>query len=112
MRESSLTSGPRAFFPSHSLKSAPLTMTIAVLFLVILTLLPRESVALFKDQAGKWDWRQSYIGHAKFLESDATQSGVKRIYVATHDNAVAAINARFVDKLLIREMGNGELFNN
>ena len=70
-------------------------MTFASAFLVILVFFPHESTALFKDQAGKWDWRQSYIGRAKFIETDATQSGVKRIYVATNDNVVTAINARF-----------------
>ena len=83
---------------TFSLPSSPsrisFVMTLTCIFFVILTLLPLESTALFKDQAGKWDWRQSYVGRAKFLETDATQSGVKRIYVATHDNAVASINAR------------------
>ena len=69
-------------------------MSFYAFLLLTLSCILRPSTALFKDQAGKWDWRQSYIGRAKFIESDATQSGIKRVFVATHDNALAAVNAR------------------
>ena len=86
-------------FNSPSLRSLifrakpSVTSMLLCSFLVLAAHL-RGSAALFKDQAGKWDWRQAYIGRAKFIESDATQSGIKRVFVATHDNAVAAVNAR------------------
>ena len=78
----------------HNLRLSSRTMSFYAFLLLTLSCIPRPSTALFKDQAGKWDWRQSYIGRAKFIESDATQSGIKRVFVATHDNALAAVNAR------------------
>ena len=78
----------------HNRRLSSRTMSFYAFLLLTLSCILRPSTALFKDQAGKWDWRQSYIGRAKFIESDATQSGIKRVFVATHDNALAAVNAR------------------
>ena len=82
--------------PSRSLFHVKPSVTILLCSFLVFAAHLRGSAALFKDQAGKWDWRQAYIGRAKFIESDATQSGIKRVFVATHDNAIAAVNARCV----------------
>lgn len=48
---------------------------------------------LYEDQIGKFDWRQSYVGKLKFAYLDTT-STVKKVFVATEENVVAALNLK------------------
>ncbi|KAK7866597.1 hypothetical protein R5R35_010431 [Gryllus longicercus] len=51
------------------------------------------SYGLYEDQIGKFDWRQMYVGHVKFAEFD-TVSSVKKVFVSTEENVVAALNLK------------------
>ncbi|KAI5748977.1 hypothetical protein M8J76_003773 [Diaphorina citri] len=50
-----------------------------------------QTHSLYEDQVGKFDWKQSYLGKIKFSHIDS-RSNVKRIYVASEENAVAALS--------------------
>lgn len=45
--------------------------------------------ALYEDQVGKFDWKQSYVGRVIHSSVDTP---AKRVYVATEDNVVASMN--------------------
>lgn len=45
--------------------------------------------ALYEDQVGKFDWKQSYVGKVIYSSID---SASKSVFVATEDNVVASIN--------------------
>lgn len=49
--------------------------------------------ALFEDQAGKWDWRQRYVGRIRQLASYHL-SAAQSIVVATDKNVLASIYVR------------------
>ncbi|OWF43072.1 ER membrane protein complex subunit 1-like [Mizuhopecten yessoensis] len=48
---------------------------------------------LYADQAGKFDWRQQYVGHIDHLFWDQSVTLGKRILVATDQHLVAAIHS-------------------
>lgn len=48
-----------------------------------------QTLSLYEDQVGKFDWKQSYIGDIKYSQID---SRAKRVFVATQENAVAALS--------------------
>jgi len=48
--------------------------------------------ALFEDQAGKFDWKQSYVGHVRQLGFH-TNSVTSMLVVATDSNVVAGLDA-------------------
>uniref|UniRef100_A0A8D8VIW5 ER membrane protein complex subunit 1 n=1 Tax=Cacopsylla melanoneura TaxID=428564 RepID=A0A8D8VIW5_9HEMI len=50
-----------------------------------------QTQSLYEDQVGKFDWKQSYVGKLKFSHIDS-QASIKRIYVASEENAVAALS--------------------
>ncbi|KAJ9575487.1 hypothetical protein L9F63_007645 [Diploptera punctata] len=62
---------------------------ITVIFFSFLT----QSLCLYEDQIGKFDWRQTYVGKLKFASFDTT-STVKKVFVATEENVVAALNLK------------------
>ncbi|ELU06819.1 hypothetical protein CAPTEDRAFT_171523 [Capitella teleta] len=64
------------------------------IFLLSVAFLVQLCLALYEDQAGKFDWRHQYIGRAVHATFD--QSGVqgKRLLLSTEQNVVAAVNAR------------------
>lgn len=51
------------------------------------------SICLYEDQIGKFDWRQTYVGKLKFANLD-TISTLKKVFVATEENVVAALNLK------------------
>lgn len=59
------------------------------ILLVIICLLVEFSFSLYEDQVGKFDWKLSYIGRAKFAHIDA-----KRVIVATEENVIAALHLK------------------
>ncbi|KAH1004284.1 hypothetical protein HUJ04_004063 [Dendroctonus ponderosae] len=54
---------------------------------VLLTILVHLTVALYEDQVGKFDWKRSFIGKAKFASFEA-----RRIIVATEENVLASLS--------------------
>lgn len=50
-----------------------------------------QTHSLYEDQVGKFDWKQSYLGEVKFSQIDS-RSNVKRVYVASEENTVAALS--------------------
>lgn len=72
-----------------------LLLQLAVIFLLLLS----TSYALYEDQIGKWDWRSEYVGRVNLWAVDggggggATTSTTKAVYVGTHSNVVAALDA-------------------
>lgn len=59
------------------------------ILLVVICLLVEFTFSLYEDQVGKFDWKQSYIGKAKFAHID-----VKRVIVATEENVIAALHLK------------------
>ncbi|KAK9507318.1 hypothetical protein O3M35_007202 [Rhynocoris fuscipes] len=67
-----------------------------------------ESYALYEDQVGKFDWKQSLIGKVRYSALDLDPKS-QRIFVTTEDNVVAALSLRG-GKLLWRHiLENDEL---
>ncbi|XP_069121270.1 ER membrane protein complex subunit 1-like [Argopecten irradians] len=64
---------------------------IVAAFLIILNLL--AVYGLYEDQAGKFDWRQQYVGRIDHLFWDQSVTLGKRILVATDQHLVAAIHS-------------------
>lgn len=54
----------------------------------------KQSVGLYEDQVGFFDWRQSYLGKVKFSFFDVSTHSSKRLFVGTESNVVAALNSR------------------
>uniref|UniRef100_A0A3Q3EJG8 ER membrane protein complex subunit 1 n=1 Tax=Labrus bergylta TaxID=56723 RepID=A0A3Q3EJG8_9LABR len=50
--------------------------------------------AVFEDQVGKFDWRQQYVGKARFSNFDQHVQSSKKVLVATENNVFAALNTR------------------
>lgn len=59
------------------------------IILVLICLLIELAFSLYEDQVGKFDWKLSYIGKAKFAHIDA-----KRVFVATEENVIAALHLK------------------
>lgn len=59
------------------------------ILLVLICLLVDIAFSLYEDQVGKFDWKLSYIGKAKFAHIDA-----KRVIVATEENVIAALHLK------------------
>lgn len=57
--------------------------------LVLICILIDFAVSLYEDQVGKFDWKLSYIGKAKFAHIEA-----KRVIVATEENVIAALHLK------------------
>ncbi|XP_075213432.1 ER membrane protein complex subunit 1 isoform X2 [Lycorma delicatula] len=57
---------------------------------LIFIILVGFSLAIYEDQIGKFDWRQKYIGKIKFSSIDS-KSAVKKVFVATEENVIAAL---------------------
>lgn len=51
----------------------------------------QHTFSLYEDQIGKFDWKQSFLGEIEFSYIDSRQN-VKRIYVASKENVVAALS--------------------
>ncbi|XP_049962865.1 ER membrane protein complex subunit 1 isoform X2 [Schistocerca serialis cubense] len=64
-----------------------------ILFCLVVTAVFGPSSCLYEDQIGKFDWKQSYVGKLKFAEFDVNLS-LRRIFVATEENVVAALNSK------------------
>lgn len=59
------------------------------ILLVVICLLVEFAFSLYEDQVGKFDWKLSYIGKAKFAHIDS-----KRVIVATEENVIAALQLK------------------
>lgn len=57
---------------------------------ILFVLLFGFCAAIYEDQIGKFDWRQRYIGKLKFSSIDS-KSSLKKVFVATEENVVAAL---------------------
>lgn len=57
--------------------------------LLLIILLINLTLALYEDQAGKFDWKLSYIGKAKFAYTDS-----KRVVIATEENVLASLHIK------------------
>lgn len=62
--------------------------------IVILILFLNICLALYEDEVGLFDWRQSYVGKVKFAYFDQYSHNSRRAWVATQSNVIAALNAR------------------
>ena len=62
--------------------------------LIIFWINLKQSVGLYEDQVGFFDWRQSYLGKVKFSFFDVSTHSSKRLFVGTESNVVAALNSR------------------
>ncbi|KAM4650502.1 ER membrane protein complex subunit 1 isoform 2-T2 [Discoglossus pictus] len=71
---------------------------MAVLRALLLSGLLALVAAVYEDQAGKFDWRQQYVGRLKFaaLESGL---GAKKLVAVTEKNVITALNSRTGDLL-------------
>ncbi|XP_054714162.1 ER membrane protein complex subunit 1-like [Uloborus diversus] len=49
---------------------------------------------LYEDQAGKFDWRQQYIGKVKFAYVDPVSAGTHKFTVSTEKNVLACLSTR------------------
>eukprot|EP00850_Spirogloea_muscicola_P006456 SM000030S11465 [mRNA] locus=s30:825005:831618:+ [translate_table: standard] len=63
------------------------------LLLLLCAMLPLLGHALFEDEVGMSDWHQSYIGKVKLAKLQ-TYGQRKRVFVATEQNVLAALNLR------------------
>ncbi|KAK9877916.1 hypothetical protein WA026_020140 [Henosepilachna vigintioctopunctata] len=72
-----------------------------VVILIILSYISEIS-SLYEDQAGKFDWKKSYIGKVKFADF----KGVDRVIVATEENVLACLNIKNGEILWRQEMEN------
>ncbi|XP_060066687.1 ER membrane protein complex subunit 1-like [Ylistrum balloti] len=69
-------------------------MTGEKMLVIFLTILNCVAVyGLYEDQAGKFDWRQQYVGRIDHLFWDQSITLGKRILVATDQHIVAAIHS-------------------
>lgn len=66
---------------------------VHVIRVISFLLLFKSSFCLYEDQIGKFDWRQRFIGKLKFSVLDS-KSNVKKIFVATEENVVAALSMK------------------
>lgn len=76
---------------------------VKCILLVLICLLFEIAFSLYEDQVGKFDWKLSYIGRAKFAHIDA-----KRVIVATEENVVAALHLKTGQILWRQIMENPE----
>ncbi|VVC41234.1 Hypothetical protein CINCED_3A015652 [Cinara cedri] len=65
-------------------------MTFKLVIIVLLFSFIFVTNGLYEDQAGKFDWKQNYIGEVKFSSIDVDVK-TKRLYVATKKNVVASL---------------------
>ncbi|XP_074642987.1 ER membrane protein complex subunit 1-like isoform X2 [Tubulanus polymorphus] len=68
--------------------------TLPSVFLLILTIFPLLCYCLYEDQAGKFDWRQQYVGKVSFVTFEQTSQTGRSLLVATEQNVLASLNAR------------------
>ncbi|XP_041129248.1 ER membrane protein complex subunit 1-like isoform X1 [Polyodon spathula] len=69
-------------------------MAAMVNWLVFLFGLVCLSAAVFEDQAGKFDWRQQYVGKVQSAYFDSQTQASKKLLVATEQNVIASLNSR------------------
>ncbi|KAI1306009.1 ER membrane protein complex subunit 1 [Halotydeus destructor] len=67
--------------------------SIGVVILVSLIALFGPASALYEDQAGKWDWRQRFVGKVKHITSYHLSSS-QSVVVATEKNVLASLLVR------------------
>ncbi|KAL4149129.1 hypothetical protein QTP88_003140 [Uroleucon formosanum] len=65
-------------------------MVSKLIFVVLLSSFLFTVNGLYEDQAGKFDWKQNYVGEVKFSSIDVDVT-TKRLYVATEKNVVASL---------------------
>ena len=61
--------------------------------LALISLLSLQVSALFEDQAGKFDWRQKYVGRVRELGYHSTSPRLSVLVVATDSHVVAGLDA-------------------
>ncbi|XP_037074666.1 ER membrane protein complex subunit 1-like [Pollicipes pollicipes] len=77
--------------------------------LVLLSCLILKVLALYEDQAGKFDWRQQMVGRPAHVLFDASGAGgYKRLVMATEDNVLAALNHKSGQLIWRRVLERGE----
>ncbi|XP_064423799.1 ER membrane protein complex subunit 1 [Latimeria chalumnae] len=62
--------------------------------LVVFWALLAAAAAVYEDQAGKFDWRQQYVGKLRFAHLDTATQAAKKLLVATEKNVIASLNAK------------------
>ncbi|XP_014285151.1 ER membrane protein complex subunit 1 isoform X2 [Halyomorpha halys] len=50
------------------------------------------SLALYEDQVGKFDWKKSYVGRVKYSHINSNGRDSSKLFVATENGVVAALN--------------------
>ncbi|CAI9157349.1 unnamed protein product [Rangifer tarandus platyrhynchus] len=63
------------------------------------------AAAVYKDQVGKFDWRQQYVGKLKFASLEFSP-GSKKLAVAIEKNVIAALNS-WTGEILWRHVDKG-----
>ena len=74
--------------------AAGLGSCFACVLLVCTLSVLKLCLALYEDQVGLFDWRQSYLGKVKFAFFDVSTHSSKRLFVGTESNVLAALNSR------------------
>uniref|UniRef100_A0A8C4QK75 EMC1 first beta-propeller domain-containing protein n=1 Tax=Eptatretus burgeri TaxID=7764 RepID=A0A8C4QK75_EPTBU len=78
-------------------------------FLLLLVLnLAGFSAALYEDQAGKFDWRQQYVGRVATARWEGQTGPARRLLLATNHHLVAALNPRNGHLLWRQQLPNQE----
>ena len=67
---------------------------ICMCLVIFASVVPHLVHCLYEDQAGGFDWRQSFLGKVKFAFFDASTHSSKKLFVATEANVLAALNSR------------------
>ncbi|XP_014259413.1 ER membrane protein complex subunit 1 [Cimex lectularius] len=88
---------------SKSYSFTMFTCRKSIVFLSSFLLFFRASFALYEDQVGKFDWKQSYVGKVRYSYVDLDLKQF-RVFVATDSNVVAAFGLKGDGKILWRRL--------